>query len=355
MRKMASIQRIAEIKPINGADKIVKARVGGWWVVTAIDNGFKEGDLVIYCEIDSWIPTEIAPFLSKGQEPREYNGVKGERLRTVKLRGQLSQGLILPLTVLECECYGFEPIVHEGDDVSEVLGIQKFDPPVPASLAGISKGAWPSAIPKTDQERVQNLSAELEEWADYEFEVTEKLDGSSCTMALVDGEFVVCSRNINLVESADNTFWKMARKYDVENKLREKLIHEPLAKVVAIQGEVIGEGIQGNYYGIKGQDFYVFDVFVLSEEGTGTYASSDSRLNICLSLELKHVPLIGVYKLSTLTAGLGFTPVEALLNYAEGKASLNESKLREGVVFKRLGGGEHFKAVSNKFLEKTGG
>ena len=98
MRKLATVRKIDKIEPIEGADKIVKATVGGWSLVTAIDNGFKEGDLVVYLEIDSWVPTEIAPFLSKGKEPRVYKGVKGERLRTVKLRGVQSQGLIIKLT-----------------------------------------------------------------------------------------------------------------------------------------------------------------------------------------------------------------------------------------------------------------
>jgi len=100
-RKLATIRVIDKIESIDGADKIVCATVGGWKLVTAIDNGFKEGDLVVYLEIDSWVPTELAPFLSKGKEPREFNGVKGERLRTIKLRGAISQGLILPLNVLE--------------------------------------------------------------------------------------------------------------------------------------------------------------------------------------------------------------------------------------------------------------
>ena len=95
-RKMATIRKIDEIRPIEGADAIEAAVVGGWVVV--IKKGeFRAGDLAVYLEIDSWVPHEIAPFLSKGQEPREYNGVKGERLRTVKLRGTTSQGLLLKL------------------------------------------------------------------------------------------------------------------------------------------------------------------------------------------------------------------------------------------------------------------
>jgi RNA ligase (TIGR02306 family) len=96
MRKLATIRRIADIQPIEGADAIEVATVDGWKVVIK-KNEFKVGDLAVYLEIDSWIPHELAPFLSKGQEPREYNGVKGERLRTIKLRGTTSQGLLLKI------------------------------------------------------------------------------------------------------------------------------------------------------------------------------------------------------------------------------------------------------------------
>ena len=100
MRKLATIRRIDAIRPIPDADAIECAVIGGWSVV--IKKGeYRAGDLAVYCEIDSWIPHELAPFLSKGQEPREFEGIRGERLRTVKLRGTTSQGLLLPLSVLE--------------------------------------------------------------------------------------------------------------------------------------------------------------------------------------------------------------------------------------------------------------
>ena len=99
MRKLASIRKIAELNPIEGADVIEVATIDGWKVVVK-KGDFSVGELAVYCEIDSWIPTNLAPFLSKGQEPREYGNVKGERLKTIKLRGAVSQGLILPLSVI---------------------------------------------------------------------------------------------------------------------------------------------------------------------------------------------------------------------------------------------------------------
>lgn len=150
MRKMATIRRIDEIRPIEGADAIECAVVGGWTVVVKRGE-FQPGDTAVYCEIDSWIPHEVAPFLSKGQEPREYNGIRGERLRTVRLRGQLSQGLLLkPADVMDAKAF---TLAGMGGDVSELLNIQKWEAPIPAQLAGDVKGAFPSFIPKTDQER----------------------------------------------------------------------------------------------------------------------------------------------------------------------------------------------------------
>ena len=153
-RMMAWIAKIEEIRSIPNADAICCYRVGGWWVIDKKE-AYKVGDLCVYASIDSWIPHELAPFLSKGSEPREYNGVRGERLRTVKLRGQVSQGLLLPL---EPTCANIESRLFEGLDVSAPLNIQKWEAPIPASLAGDVRGAFPSFIPKTDQERC--LSAE---------------------------------------------------------------------------------------------------------------------------------------------------------------------------------------------------
>jgi hypothetical protein len=164
MRKLASIRKINLVEPIEGADAIEVATVDGWKVVVK-KNEFKVGDLVVYFEIDSWVPTGLAPFLSKGKEPREYNGIKGERLRTIKLRGQISQGLILPYAICGKIC-------EEGEDVSELLYIQKYEAPIPAQLAGQVKSTFPSFIPKTDQERVQNIPDLLSgRYADEEFEV----------------------------------------------------------------------------------------------------------------------------------------------------------------------------------------
>jgi RNA ligase (TIGR02306 family) len=344
MRKMASIQKILDIQPIPGADAIEVATVNGWKVV--IKKGeFGVGDLVIYCEVDSWIPHSLAPFLSKGQFPRVYDGIEGERLKTVKLRGQISQGLILPVTACNVDVAYEDYAFYEGLDVSGLLGIVKYEPPVSAQLAGISLGAFPSQVPKTDEERLQNLTTEWPVLSTYFYEVTEKLEGSSMTVGLVNDEFVVCSRNLNLKEVEGNTLWMLARKYDIENLMRKAVVMNNLV----FQGEVIGEGIQSNHYGIKGQDFYVFSMYSITK---GRYLNPNERGNFCCALGLKQVPVIA-YTANPYDT-LGLKSVEDMLGFADGQSTLNPKVLREGLVFKRIDGQEHFKCVSNKYLLKHG-
>ncbi len=148
-RKLVSIQEIQEIRPIEGADAICHYRINDWWIVDRI-NQYTVGQLVCYCELDSWCPNDVAPFLSKGKEPKVYKGIKGERLRTIKLRGALSQGLILPTSIIKDRQFTIENI---GEDVTEILGVVKWELELPAQLAGQVTGTFPNFIPKTDQER----------------------------------------------------------------------------------------------------------------------------------------------------------------------------------------------------------
>ena len=338
MRKLATIRTIDAIRPIPDADAIETAVIGGWTVVVKRDE-FTVGDLAVYCEIDSWIPTHWAPFLSKGQEPREFEGIKGERLRTVRLRGQLSQGLLLPMSCLT----NFGADLSEGADVSETLGIVKYEPPVPAQLAGDAVGLFPGWIPKTDQERIQNLTSELAEWKkqDITWEVTEKLDGSSMTVFVRDDEEGVCSRNLQLKESEYNSMWKVARR----NQLIEKI--KASGRNLALQGEIIGEGIQKNLYKIRGQEFFVFDIYDITK---GCYMTPAERMAFVTGCDVKHVPVLrkSFPIVSETVADLLFT--------AEGKSVMGDivGPEREGLVFKCNAGTVSFKAISNKFLMKSG-
>lgn len=336
-RKLASIRKIDEIRAIDGADAIECAVVGGWTVVVK-KGEFAAGDLAVYLEIDSWVPQALAPFLVKGREAREFNGVAGERLRTIRLRGQLSQGLLLPVASLP----EGTPI-NQDQDVTQVLGIQKWEAPVPAQLAGQVKGNFPTGVPKTDQERVQNLKRELDRWVAnaFEWEVTEKLDGSSCTFFMdADGELHVCSRNLDLKQDDTNSFWLVAVKYNVADRMkRAGLVN------FAIQGELIGEGIQKNPYALKGQDFYVFDMYDVTK---GRYLSGADRRNLAVQLNLRHVPVLDAGRVVNAT-------VEELLQEAEGKSVLNANAEREGIVFKSTRDpNTSFKAISNRFLLKGG-
>lgn len=339
-RKLATIRKITNITPIEGADKIELVTVGGWKVVAAKDVNHKVGDLVVYCEIDSFLPIkEEFEFLRKSSYKKMSDGTEGFRLKTIKLRGQVSQGLILPIKELSIFQFASSSNLSEGDDVTNILGITKYEPPIPAELAGKVKGGFPSFIPKTDEERVQNLSKEYDEWklqSKHKFYVTEKLDGSSATYYIKDGVFGVCSRNLELLETEGNTFWKVARELDLENKMKS------LNMNISLQGELIGEGIQGNPYKIKGQTVRFFTGFDIDNFKR---ISFPQLVVMLMELNLQYVPV--------LNNEFGFVlpdTIEGMLEYAENKSQLNEDTEREGVVVRSMDGTISFKAISNKFL-----
>lgn len=338
-RKMAWIAKIDNVEKHPNADTLDICTIGGWKVVAKLGE-YKAGDLAVYCSIDAFVPTTIAPFLTKpGHEPKIYNGVQGERLRTVKLRQVLSQGLLLNMD----QVLSFTNSFVEGDDVSELLGIVKYEPPVPASLAGLVKGNFPSVIPKTDAERIQNLSRELAEWIEQKikFEVSVKLDGSSMTVAKIGDDIHVCSRNLSLKLDQDgNTFVEAAKKYDLINKLKDYPID------LAIQGELIGPGIQNNQEKLSSHEFYVFEIYDIKG---GRYLSPTDRYNVCDELGLKHTPVLHT---SIELGDLGLKTVDDALAFAEGK-SLNPNVSREGVVFKNEDGSIKWKSISNSWLMKN--
>ena len=325
-RKLASIRIISDLQPIEGADKIELAIVDGWKVVVAKDVGYQVGNKVVYCEIDSFLPIEPEFEFLRKSSYKKMGEDEGFRLRSVKLRGQLSQGLILPLSdAIEVmkrrngEVY--HEMLEEGMDVTSLLGIVKYEPPIPAELAGKVKGPFPSFLRKTDEERIQNLSEEFEEFKTKKFYVTEKLDGSSATFYVKDGEFGVCSRNLELLETEDNTFWKVAREMDLENKMRDFGIN------ISLQGELIGEGIQGNPYNIKGQTVKFFNLFDIDLQVYHTISMLEAVVKIQFGLDT--VPVLERFFILPHT-------IEEVLKFAEGKSQLNENFDREGVVIRSL-------------------
>jgi RNA ligase (TIGR02306 family) len=353
MRKLVSIREISEVLPIEGADAIELVKVDGWQVVSK-KGEFQKGDFCVYFEIDSFLPVnEKFEFLRKSSFRKDATGKEGFRLRTIKLRKQLSQGLVLPTyEFLEEIKMHFHPQFTGTNneiqslldtDITEWLGVSKYEAPQPPNMHTNAKGNFPYFIPKTDQERIQNLWKEYKrDYNDIEFEVTLKLDGTSATYFYNEGKLGVCSRNLEL-------------KFDISVGIRQGIFKglKILGKNLAIQGEIIGEGIQGNKDKINGQSFYIYDIFDIDQK---RYLTVNERVALLTStkqdyidISLFHIPIheLGV-KLSE------FQSLDDLLKYADGK-SLN-SEIREGLVFKSMslvnGRPISFKVISNEFLLK---
>ena len=341
MRNLASIQRISSVRSIPNSDNLELARILGWHVV--VQKGeFNVGDLCVYCEIDSLLP-ERPEF--------EFLRKVGFRIRTIRLRGAISQGICFPLSILPL---GIE--VKEEMDVTEVLGVVKYEPAEPACLGGDAKGKFPPFIVKSDETRVQVLQALLDKYNGVRCYYTEKVDGSSYTCYLNNGEFGVCSRNLELNETEDNSLWKLTRKFDIENKLRN------IGKNVSLQGEIYGEGIQSNKYKIKGQNIRFFNVFDIDNQ---KYYNFDEFINFVESLGLENVPVLSTdFVLSN--------NIDILVELSKGKTVVDNGEgPREGIVirplielqdfditilndFDLINGRISFKAINPEFLLKYG-
>jgi len=326
MRKLASIQKIKTLEPIKDADAIMKATVLGWQLVVK-KGEFEIGDLCVYCEIDSILPD---------RPEFEFLKTRNMRIRTIRLRGQVSQGICFPLSILPKDV---KPV--ENMDVTEILKITKYEAPIPAHLEGKVKGKFPSFIPKTDETRVQVLQDLLDKYTGKIFYISEKLDGSSATFYHYNGEFGVCSRNLELLETEDNTLWKLARKLDIENKLKS------LRGNFALQAEVIGESIQGNKYKLHGQDLRFFNLFDIDKY---KYFDFEEFIKTLEKLHLTTVPILDTnFKM--------INNIEKLVELSIGKSKLHNVQ-REGIVLRPIHekqdmiGRVSFKVVSPKFLLK---
>jgi RNA ligase (TIGR02306 family) len=330
MRKLASIQKIKNIEPIEGADAIEKASVLGWQLVTR-KGEFNIGDLCVYIEIDSVLP----------HKPEfELIRAKSNRIKTIKLRGQISQGICFPVSILP---NGVD--IVEDLDVTAMLNITKYEPPIPANLVAEVKGLFPSFMPKTDETRVQVLETLLKHYAGTSCYITEKLDGSSATFYVKDNEFGVCSRNLDLLYNESNAMWKFA----IDNKLEEKL--KTLNRNIAIQGEIIGESIQKNKYKLRGQTVYFFNVF---EIDAYKYLSLKETKFLLNELNLKMVPVLDENYLLERS-------VEEVIEKSKMKSVLNKDTIAEGIVIRPLEeiidkfilqGRISFKAINPDFLIK---
>ena len=247
--KLASIQIITDIRPIEGADRIEAATVLGYQ--TVIKRGeFSPGDLCVWHEPDT-VAAEKPEY--------EFLRKQGFRLKVSRFKGQVSQGLALPLTVLPSGNYA------AGDDVTVPTGIRKYEKPLSPNLVGVAKGAFPSWMPKTDEPNLRSFPAALEEFTGRDCVITQKVDGTSGTFYLRSGEFGVCTRNLELLDDPASMFWRVAG----EHRLREALA--TLGGDFALQGEVHGQGIQGNHLGMKGVSFVAFNLFDISKHAYGDH------------------------------------------------------------------------------------
>lgn len=340
-RTLATVRKIKALHPIPDADRIELALVDGWQVV--VQKGLYEvGDLAMYFEIDSWIPHSIAPFLTKeGKEPSVYENVPGERLRTMKLKKQLSQGLLMPLKEYVRRPDGAIRDIVENEDYSDFLGILKWERPESSvNYPSRSKGNFPAFIPKTDQARIQNIGRLIENWQmdQIPFQVTEKMDGSSMTVYVCDTGRGVCSRNLELEYVEGNSFWETALKEDLLAKAG--MLAESSNHGVALQGELCGPGIQGNKYKLDTLQFFLYDIYDITAR---KYLFPEHTEEYAKMLGVRHVPVI-----------MSDWVLEGnMLEMAEGKSVVEPTAEREGLVFKQCYGQDSFKAISNKWLLKN--
>ena len=353
MRRLATIRKINDIRPIEGADRIEVCTVDGWEVVCKKDE-FKLGDLVVYIEIDSIVP----------DKPEfEFLRDRKFRVRTIRLRKQISQGLILSTNILpQNKKY------CENDNVTDIIGVIKYDPegdkertlltqkadnnknPIIKFLMRFKwfrkryikprKGGFPSWIVKTDEERIQNKTAmfEIEKANGTEFTVTEKIDGQSVTYFLEKNgrkfNFGVCSRNILLKNPDNSSYWTIAKNLQIENVLRQLIGNNDR---IVLQGEILGDGIQGNKYKVSGYDFNAFNLIYQDHK-----ASTQEVAETLKPFGIKTVSIVDEnFKLKD--------TIQEMVEYAKEDSVLLKRK-REGVVIRANNKDLSFKVINPEFL-----
>jgi RNA ligase (TIGR02306 family) len=365
-RKLASVQRIKAIKPIEGADRIECVQVLNWDCVVSKDQ-FRVGDWVIYFEIDSLLPDIPAfEFLKGSSWSQKLNKYK---ISTHKFRNQISQGLVIPydqLKELTIQINGeieFRTDFPEGEDLTELLKIEKYEPPVSnGALGDIIQHEW--YVPKTDEERIQvcaenvlpvYMKSEQDEWY-----ASVKLDGTSCTAGLFEDRFLIGGRNQFYKD--ENMYTTTVKKYGDLQKALETY-RTVYGLYVVFQGELCGPGIQSNRLGLKEKEWFVFNAFVSKTGKMDSYIKCDltRMLKLCEEFGLKHVPIVSdedKFNFKT-TTDIDET-VNNLLKYVDNikyrkyfeDASPNQ--IAEGLVFRTIDMTNSFKVVSNKYLLKGG-
>lgn len=354
MRKLASVQRVKTISPIDGADAIVKISVLGWDLVSK-KGEFNVGDLCVYFEIDSFLPiSREFEFLRSSSYKFHPTLGEGFRLKTIRLRGQVSQGLALPL-----KNFGFKELDHvEGQDVTSELGVRKYEEPeVFDTASGIQLREFPFFVPKTEEPRIQSEPSLLERLRNQKYYITEKLDGASITVFSKGEKVGICSRNQELLYPEDLQNWSGSENDLTKNVYVDAVCRSGLFEALkqlrrsngnlALQGELVGPRIQGNYYNLKEPTIYFFGAYLIDESRYVDYRELQS---MCRSFDLKMVPLIEEVHSEDLSS------VESVIEFATGYSLVVPKKLREGVVLRTQDNRGHerisFKAISNKYLLK---
>lgn len=359
MRQLATIQRINAVYEIEGRDRIVQYGINGWRVIGQ-KGQYAVGDLVVYLEVDSWVPNALAPFLSRDKEPRVYEGIPGERLKTIKLGGALSQGLLLSMDVLQAQDGSWKKagqwltdstgevfevvdlVIDEGTDVTAVLGILKWERS-PEFISANSKGNFPYFIRKTDETRIQNITRERELLGKV-FQISEKLEGQSFTAYKSDGVYGVCSRNQDLKLDEVSTWTNSYHAYNMGAKLDKAC--EIVGADLAIQCEQIGPGVEGNIYGLSLVQLRAFKVWNID---TQSYLLPGEFRDLMGAIDMPTVPDLGY---------LDIPPDGSLKDIRENllKSAYRCSKLAnvvaEGIVLSDVDGSFSFKAVSDEYLLK---
>lgn len=329
-RKLVSIQSVDALEPITGADNIEKARVMGWNVVVK-KGEFSIGDPCVFFEIDSVLP-DGAPW-------SEFLRPRGFRIRTMKLRGVLSQGLALPLSAFPIE--SASPHWEDGD-LRDRLGVIKYEPELPDTRE--IAGPFPARVPKTDEIRLQSALGVLDEIRGQPFYVSTKCDGTSATFVRTDEGLTAASRNWSLAPGPNHA-WRLAESYQLADRIPVDF---------AIQGEICGPGLHKNRLGLNAVDLFVFSVYDLR---TAAFLSFEEFQAFCADRGLRTVPIEHIVR-----GEEAATFEHTLAGWLEAARGFyaGTSQRKEGIVVRPLverpsavlGGRLSFKVVNNDYLLK---
>ena len=354
MRKLASIARIWQIDPIPDADKIETVHVLGWTCVAG-KGDFKKGDLAVYFEIDSFLPVnEHFEFLrAKSYKKNDIMG-EGMLLKTMRFRGQYSQGLVVPLSTFpEIDINGKSDDELLGMDVTDILGVRKWEIEERATESGTIIAERPAFIPKTDETRVQSEPELLKEFAGKPYYITTKMDGSSHSIGIDEEDRVyVCGHNYEYADDGKSGFYEYLKKNDIIKKLHDYKEYKGYGTVV-LQGEFCGPGIQSNPIGLVKPHWFVFTVIV-----NGKRLGLSNMRTVVKALDVEMVPVVEEGE------EFPYISAETLLDKADGVYEhyddMKADHAREGLVIRPkepvysnlLGTNLSMKAVSNRYLLK---